>query len=163
MLQLYNALAATLAARPPHLTWLFQADGHWWPFRDLNTRYPSWSHLYGVYVIANNAGAVKVGQGQIMDRLYRHQDDPRISHPSRGLLSVTWAAVRVRYVDGVKRYLANELVPFIGDAYPDVEPIPVSLPLPFTSSRDRLIEAMMKQNGLRNALDQNPYFKSMTN
>ena len=154
---LNNALAAALAPQPPRLVWQFRQEGYWWLFRDLDTRHPQWSSLYGVYIVTASMNVLKVGQGWIMDRLYRHQGDTRIADPKHGVISVAWAQVSTQYVDGVERYLADELSPLIGDAYPDVKPIAVNLPLPFVSGHDRMVQALMNQYRAREAIGRNPY------
>jgi hypothetical protein len=150
MAQYFNALAAALqATKAPKLVWQFQSNEDWWPFADLNTGFRGWNDPYGVYVIARQSGAVRIGQGQIMRRLCEHQSDRRVTASSLGILSVTWAPVGSFHIDGVERYLANELSPLIGDAFPNVEPIEVNLPSPFLSGRERLAQAIMRQTSFR--------------
>ncbi|MFN3688892.1 hypothetical protein [Salinarimonas sp.] len=84
-----------------------------------------------MYVIFESATghAVRIGQGDINDRLGRHFDDPAI--PISGLLNplaVTWARVDPRLVDGVERYLGDVLVPKVGSRFPNADPIAVNVP-----------------------------------
>lgn len=85
------------------------------------------NNMEGVYIIWQNGGPiVRIGQGNIRDRLSHHRNDPKITaHHS---LHVTWAPVSSLYRDGVERYLANILKPIVGDAFPNATPIPVSVP-----------------------------------
>ena len=89
-------------------------------------------NAFGVYIIwhAGNPGrVVKIGQGDISDRLGKHRRDAMIlAYRKHGTLKVTWAAVASSQVDGVERYLANRYPPLVGDAFPDVVPIAVNSP-----------------------------------
>lgn len=87
----------------------------------------------GVYVIWKPGSngcpgqAVRVGQGDIQDRLVTHRNDPEITKYGSDLC-VTWVAVESRYRDGVERYLAEQCSPLVGERFPLVTPIPVNLP-----------------------------------
>lgn len=87
---------------------------------------------YGVYAIwhtGNPPRVVKIGQGNIADRLTAHRSDPSIlAYKGRGDLYVTWAAVEAHQRDGVERYLADTWSPLVGDRYPAVSPIVVNSP-----------------------------------
>ena len=88
--------------------------------------------MFGVYVIWHSGTpgrVVRVGQGDVAARLYVHQSDPKIlAYKANGVLLVTWAEVP-KQADrhGIERFLANHYGPLIGDAWPDVTPIPVNL------------------------------------
>ena len=86
----------------------------------------------GVYVIwhtGNPSRVVRVGQGNIVDRLKRHRYDPEITqYAIYGRLLVTWAYVSPIYIDGVERYLAEKWFPLVGDRHPSVYPIEVNSP-----------------------------------
>lgn len=85
----------------------------------------------GVYIIwhgGNPSRVVRVGQGNIKDRLGCHRQDPKILSYGQHGLWVTWAAVSAAQRDGVERYLANAWNPLVGDAFPDVTPIAVNSP-----------------------------------
>lgn len=84
----------------------------------------------GVYVIwkpGNPSKAIRVGQGNIKDRLSEHRDNAAITKYGNDLL-VTWATVNQAYLDGIERYLAERYAPLVGDRFPDVQPIAVNLP-----------------------------------
>lgn len=86
----------------------------------------------GVYIIwhdGNPSRVVRVGQGNIADRLGAHRNDPQVlKYGKIGTLRVTWAAVSVAQRSGVERHLANQWSPLVGDAFPDVQPIAVNSP-----------------------------------
>lgn len=87
----------------------------------------------GVYIIWHsgpNPHVVYVGQGNIAQRLRTHRNRADIlKYRLKGPLLVTWAKVSSAYLrDGIERYLANVLNPYVGEAYPDVAPIRVNLP-----------------------------------
>lgn len=107
-------------------------DNHWCSLKLLKLET---ANADGVYVIWHEGNedvpprTVKVGQGDVPDRLGKHRKDARITaYEKYGALRVTWAAVPAEQKDGVERYLADLLNPLVGDAYPDVEPIPVNSP-----------------------------------
>jgi hypothetical protein len=89
-------------------------------------------HTIGIYIIWH-AGrppkVVKVGQGNIRQRLNDHKIDPMIlAFKKYGSLFVTWAVVGPHLLDGVERYLADMWGPEVGERYPDVIPIAVNSP-----------------------------------
>lgn len=80
----------------------------------------------GVYVIWNSDGVVRVGQGNIKDRITDHRDDPKINKHKN--LKVTWAKIPSHELDGVENYLGQKYSPAVGDRFPDATPIAVNLP-----------------------------------
>lgn len=85
----------------------------------------------GVYVIWHGGSSpwtVRVGQGDVRDRLCCHRDDAEVQAYSADGLYVTWAAVPASQVDGIERYLAEALKPKVGSRWPNVASIPVNLP-----------------------------------
>lgn len=99
-------------------------------FTTVDLGHAHFDNMEGVYIIwQGNGPVVRVGQGIIRDRLAAHRRDTAITtYPN---LYVTWVPVSVLYRDGVERHLANVLSPRVGDAFPNVNPIPVSLPWPW--------------------------------
>ena len=87
---------------------------------------------FGVYVIwhgGNPSRVVRVGQGDIADRVGAHKKDQQVlAYKQFGTLYVTWANVPVFQRDGVERYLAYTWKPLIGDRFPNVTPIAVNSP-----------------------------------
>lgn len=86
----------------------------------------------GVYVIWHTGQpgrVVKVGQGEIPERLGCHRRDQEIlAYRASGELRVTWAIVPAYQLDGIERYLGDYWKPLIGDRFPDAVPIPVNSP-----------------------------------
>ncbi|QGZ95818.1 hypothetical protein [Terricaulis silvestris] len=85
----------------------------------------------GVYIIWHGGPAprvVRVGQGDVADRLCVHRLDDEILAFGHDGLYVTWAAVPATSIDGVERYLAETLAPIVGDRFPSTQAIPVNLP-----------------------------------
>jgi hypothetical protein len=87
-----------------HLRWAKAKDG-WLP---LALPWPSVIDAVGVYVIwheGNPSRVVRVGHGEIRERLHYHQEDPEVLAYSRfGTLRVTWAAVPARSGSHGQRY-----------------------------------------------------------
>ena len=87
---------------------------------------------HGVYIIwhaGDPSQVVRIGQGDIADRLAKHRIDPEITvYAGRGTLLATWASVSVAQLDGVEKYLAHQWNPLVGDAFPNVAPIAVNSP-----------------------------------
>jgi hypothetical protein len=106
------------------------SDGHYCDLEQLDLA--SVTAKKGVYVIwhqGNPSRIVRIGQGDIADRLAAHRCDRKVLAFKRyGKLRVTWAAVPAHQIDGVERYLANTWPPLIGDAFPDVAPLAVNSP-----------------------------------
>ncbi|OIO30760.1 hypothetical protein AUJ77_01905 [Candidatus Nomurabacteria bacterium CG1_02_43_90] len=109
-------------------TWQKCQGDVWGPLMNVDLSHAHFDNMEGVYIIWQGSGpVVRVGQGIIRDRLAAHRRDTAITaYPN---LYVTWAPIFVTYRDGVERYLANALAPRVGDAFPDVNPIQVALPL----------------------------------
>ena len=117
-----------------HLHWVTCGpEKVWCPFDTVNL---SNVMVTGVYIIwIPNGRIVRVGTGDIRDRLYSHRKDPAITqHGSlQTPLLVTWAApANLSWADlqGIERYLGNRLGPVEGQRFPDVAPIEVNLPWP---------------------------------
>jgi hypothetical protein len=85
----------------------------------------------GVYVIWRGGTpprTVRVGQGIVAERLRAQRYDSEVLAYKNSGLYVTWAAVSAAQRDGVGKYLADWLLPLVGDAFPDVLPIEVNSP-----------------------------------
>ena len=119
------------------LEWAKCTGDRWCDFMALDLE-PVVLQRHGVYIIwhdgSNHRGPeiVRVGQGDIADRIAAHRGDEEITrYENRGRLFVTWAAVPARSRDGVERYLFDKLVPLAGQRAPDARrPVPVNLPWP---------------------------------
>lgn len=101
----------------------------------LDPRNTNWESVAtdGVYVIWS-AGTllggptyIKVGQGDVRDRMQDHMRDLRITRYSN--LRFTFASVSWHQKDGVERFLGDQLKPLVAERFPNVRPIQVNLPL----------------------------------
>jgi hypothetical protein len=108
--------------------WIKCDGNNWCPFERVNL---SGVNTTGVYVIwhgGNPARTVRVGQGDIADRLTAHRNDSSVMNYRQHGLWVTWAAVPHHQLDGVERYLSDLLKPLVGSRFPDVAPLAVNSP-----------------------------------
>lgn len=104
-------------------------DQHWCSLKDLNLTGVTERGVYIIWFAGNPGKVVRVGQGDVADRLLKHRADRQITtFANRGKLLVTWASVPAHQMDGVERYLADKWNPLVGDAFPDVRPIAVNSP-----------------------------------
>jgi hypothetical protein len=87
----------------------------------------------GVYVIWHGGACprvVRVGQGDLFDRLSAHKNDPQITqYKQYGPLYATWAMLHQSYLNGVENFLGRHYSPLVGDRFPNVQPIAVNLPV----------------------------------
>ena len=108
------------------VAWVKCSRGVWCPLERLNLSTVTGS---GVYVIWAGNKWVYVGQGDIASRLQGHRNDSAIlAYRDSGPLMVTWAILPASQTDGIERYLADTLVPAVGERHPATLPIPVNLP-----------------------------------
>ena len=108
-------------------------DKHWCDFYRLDLS-KNLDNAAGVYVIfylgsgTERSRVVRIGQGNIAERLAAHRKDPEISaYRGKGLL-VIWATVHGQQQNGVEKYLADRFDPLVGDRFPDRTPIQVNNP-----------------------------------
>jgi hypothetical protein len=113
------------------VNWIRNQDNNWCRLYTVNLANILLDNMSGVYIIWFNAtgrNCVKVGQGNIRERLTQHRNDPEINaYKSRNLFA-TWARVANNQMAGVEAFLANELNPLVGERFPNVTPISVNLP-----------------------------------
>lgn len=114
-----------------NVTWIkCGTDGHWCSLENLDLT--SLGDIAGVYIIwheGNPGRVVRLGQGDIADRLGAHRLDKEIlAYRGNGMLRVTWASVSWQNRDAVERYLANTWPPLVGSAFPNVLPMAVNSP-----------------------------------
>lgn len=111
------------------LTWIKCQGDVWCALERVDLSKISTTGVYMIWHSGDPAQVVRVGQGDIADRLAAHRDDPKILHYNKfGELFVTWASARAEQLDGIERYLAETWSPLVGDVFPDVEPIAVNSP-----------------------------------
>lgn len=100
---------------------------------NLNSSYFHDKNKNGVYIIwyssPGTAKAIRVGQGNIGDRLREHKNNPQIMRYSKlGQLRVTWTIPDKLSLDGIEAYLYNRLRPLVGERKPGIKLISVNLP-----------------------------------
>ena len=115
------------------VSWIKCEGDHWCPLAQVDLT--SYAGVDGVYFIWNpkidsrHSQVVRVGQGDIQDRLVSHRNDPEITKYGGDDLLVTWAVEQDQLVrSGIERYLAERLNPLVGSRFPDVNPIRVNIP-----------------------------------
>lgn len=113
-----------------NLDWV-KCEGNTWCSLE-RLKLESIGNTAGVYIIWHGGEiprCVRVGQGDIKDRLSEHRNNPKITqYRSEGELFVTWAAVPASQHDGVEAYLAKACDPIVGERFPERTPIAVILP-----------------------------------
>jgi hypothetical protein len=103
-------------------------DGHWCNFERLNLDKITDAGVYIIWHGGNPSCVVRLGQGNIADRLLDHRLDEEVMAYKKYGLYVTWASVPSYQRDGVEAYLAEKWDPLVGDRFPDVSPIAVNSP-----------------------------------
>jgi hypothetical protein len=106
--------------------WVKSQTGTWLPFETCGLPQATVEGVYVIWRGGNPSPVVRLGQGVIVDRIAKHRRDQAILAYRPFGLWVTWADVPAQFRDGVERYLADYYQPLIGDAYPNVPPIPVN-------------------------------------
>ena len=109
-----------------NVQWIKCQNDVWCNFKDLNIEHEHFNDLKGVYIIWSNDSVIRLGSGIIKDRITDHRTNEKISQYP--VLKVTWAKVNANQMEGVEKYLADTLNPFIGDRFPDRTLIKVNLP-----------------------------------
>jgi hypothetical protein len=85
----------------------------------------------GVYIVWRDGDGrcVKVGQGNIPDRLGAHSRDRAIMAAAGGAaLRATWCPVHAHLRDGVERFLGEHYGPLVAERFPAARAIRVNLP-----------------------------------
>ncbi len=112
------------------LTWVKCKHDVWCSFEGVNLTNVVTEGVYIIWHAGNPGRVVRVGQGDIAERLQAYRtDDEILAYKQRGKLCVTWASVPVYQQDGVERHLADTWNPLVGARYPDALPIAVNSPL----------------------------------
>lgn len=113
------------------LNWIKCGGSQWCNFLNLNLDHSHFDGLEGVYIIWHGApspAVVRIGQGNIRERLKEHRQDSTILAYKVSGLYATWASVDRYSRDGVERYLAEKWKPKVGDKFPIITPIAVNSP-----------------------------------
>jgi len=111
--------------------WIKCQGDVWCKLNTVNLSHPHFDSLRGVYIIwhgGSDAATVKVGQGNIKERLQSHRNNPDIQKFESRTLYVTWAKVDELSMNGVEAFLGNKLSPLIPSIFPRVNEIEVNLP-----------------------------------
>ena len=111
------------------LSWVTCKGNDWCPLETVNLSEVDTTGVYIIWYNGNPGKVVRVGQGDIADRLTKHRKDQEIlAHKKSGTLYVTWASVAdADERDGIEAYF-GQWNPLVGDTFPDVEPIAVNSP-----------------------------------
>ena len=110
-----------------NLQWVQCAGNVWCNLLSLNLE--SIGKVSGVYLIWHGGKQwVRVGSGDIKNRLSAHRNDPQILAYRSHILYVTWASVPANQQEGVEAYLAEQCNPLVGERFPSRIPTEVNLP-----------------------------------
>ncbi|MDD5629237.1 MAG: hypothetical protein PHU21_09245, partial [Elusimicrobia bacterium] len=96
------------------LDWGTSKDGSWSDLFALDAEDPQFKGLEGVYVLwhgGSQPGMVRVGQGEIKDRIGFLRNDPAVLKFREHGLFLTWAKVDRLQREGVERFLNERLQP----------------------------------------------------
>lgn len=113
------------------VNWIKSVEDTWLGLHTVDLSHSHFDNLSGVYLIWHRGATphyVRVGQGAIRDRLSSHRNDDEINTYQHLGLSVTWASVPTKQLNGVEAYLAAQCKPLVGERFPNVTPISVNLP-----------------------------------
>ncbi len=118
---------------PLVMEWMKCMGDRWCDLFDVVLESNHFDKLEGVYIIwywHKNyfPCAVRVGQGNIRERLLQEKQRPAVLALKDYDLLVTWASVEKSQRDGVERYLGETLAPIIKRLLPKASPIRVMLP-----------------------------------
>ena len=116
-----------------HPFWVKCENNAWCSLRQVDLRHNYYDNLVGVYIIwywdnLGNPITVKIGQGNIKNRITAHRRDPQIQAYAHMNLLVTWTSIPSYLLDGVEAYLGKVLKPRVGSLFPNAKSIPVGLP-----------------------------------
>jgi len=111
------------------LIWIKSTADEWLDLNSFNI--DTCKTRLGVYIIWHggaNPKVVRVGQGDIAERLACHREDDEVQAYAGFGLYVTWAATSALEIDGIERYLADALSPLVGTRWPAAVPLRVNTP-----------------------------------
>ncbi len=112
------------------LQWIKSIDYKWLDLNRLDLRQVKGEGVYVIWHGGLNPRVVRVGQGNLAEKLALHRQSPRLMwYASQGNLFVTWAEISSRvHRDGIEIYLTQLFAPLLVDRVPAVPPIPVRSP-----------------------------------
>jgi len=113
--------------------WMKCLGDRWCNLFDVMLESNHFNELDGVFIIwywnkKYLPCVVRVGQGNIRERLLQERQRPAILALKDYDLLVTWASVGKFQSDGIERYLGETLDPIIKRLLPEASPIRVILP-----------------------------------
>lgn len=126
-----------------NLFWMRCKNNSWCSLHNVDLSHNYYDNFEGIYIIwywdsFGNPVTVRVGQGNIRNRLAAHRSDPQIQAYAHLNLLVTWTAVLPHSRNGVEAYLGKVLKPRVGSLFPNAKPIPVTLPFPMNLPQNRI-------------------------
>ena len=98
------------------VNWIRNQSGTWYDLYNIDLSSYHFENLSGVYIIwqrGTPGECVRVGKGNIRDRLDQNWNDPLINAYKARDLSVTWASIASNQQDGVEAYLGNCYQPLV--------------------------------------------------
>lgn len=115
------------------LEWMKCLGDKWCGLFDVRLDSNHFNGLEGIYIIWYWKDrylpiTVRVGHGNIWERLLHHRQEPEVLALKEHNLLVTWAAVGESQRDGIERYLEDTLYPIIKGSLPKAFSIRVLLP-----------------------------------
>lgn len=108
-----------------------KCQNDWCSLINLNLDHSHFNDMEWVYIIRhwwNTPKVVRVGQGNIKNRLAEHRINPQITKYKNLGLFVTRAKVSPEYRDWVEKYLADVFNPIVWERFPDHQSVPVNSP-----------------------------------
>ena len=105
-----------------YLQWIKCQGDVWGKLNTVNLGHKHFDSMSGIYIIwhgGSTPATVRVGQGNIRERLAQHRKDSEVQKYEPEGLYVTWASVSNQFCDGVESYLAWKLQPKVGKRYPN--------------------------------------------
>lgn len=114
------------------LAWVMSEANTWLRLKDANLSSVKTEGVYVIWMPGSDVdGApiyIRVGQGDVADRIACHRLDEDVQEYENGNLRFTFARVDRAQRGGVERYLAEKLQPLVGDRFPTDPMIAVNLP-----------------------------------
>lgn len=108
-----------------NLAWVKSWDGKWINLNRIDLTHVNTTGVYIIWHGGNNPRIVRVGHGNIAQRLSSHRRNHQIMRfSSDGPLMVTWAALdHPQKREGVQNYLSQQFKPLIKERTPDTPPM----------------------------------------
>ena len=113
-----------------HLQWAKSIDGKWFNLAKLDLTYIQCNGVYIIWHGGANPRIVRVGHGDIAERLRVHRSNMQITrYGNYGPLLTTWATVAdVQHCEGIASYLAMAFKPLVRDRSAEATPIVARMP-----------------------------------